>query len=106
MAAYILALQDLSFDAVQYAAKRVLQEETFMPVPAIMRLYAKEWESQQRQQAADRLFCLHERNEELVQMDLAAVRALIASIWPDRPATTAREPQLNLEPLEDDGIPF
>ena len=46
--AYLLALDDLSLEAVQYACKQVFRSETFMPVPAIVRSYAKDWQQKQR----------------------------------------------------------
>ena len=83
-AAYLMALDDLPFEAVQYACKQVLRQETFMPVPAILRAYAKEWQQSQRirEQASveegDRLAL----REALV--DPEEVRRLIASVWPER----------------------
>ena len=38
-----MAVDDLPFEAVQYACKQIFRSETFMPVPAIVRGYAKDW---------------------------------------------------------------
>ena len=47
-AAYLIAVDDLPFEAVQYACKQVFRSETFMPAPAIVRAYATDWVKRQR----------------------------------------------------------
>lgn len=82
-AAYLLALSDLPFEAIQHACIQALREETFMPVPAILRAYAKDWQQTQRvrvQASGDQGDMLALR-EELV--DPEEVRRLIASVWPE-----------------------
>lgn len=92
-AAYLLALSDLSYEAVQHACIQALREETFMPVPAILRAYAKEWQAQQRvvtQAVSDEERLL--LREALV--DPEEVRRLIASVWPGQ-TEPLYEPQRN-----------
>lgn len=80
--AYYMALQDYPLDAIQASSIQVLKEETFFPVPAILRAYAKEWLGKQRVLAQGNggqgdMLALR---EELV--DPEEVRRLIASVWP------------------------
>lgn len=82
-AAYLLALDDLPLEAVQYACRKVFRQETFMPVPAIVRAYAKEWLQHQREQAE-----APQTTQELLTLREASVfpeelQALLRSVWPD-----------------------
>jgi hypothetical protein len=82
-AAYLLALDDQPYEAILYACKQVLREETFMPVPAILRSYAKDWCQRQRQEvhrrgSSEDALALREK-----LVTTAEVRALIASVWPE-----------------------
>lgn len=76
-----MAVDDLPFEAVQYACKQVFRSETFMPVPAIVRSYAKEWQTKQRMLAPTT------EHEQLSLRDAlvtpAEVRALLAEVWPE-----------------------
>jgi len=89
--AYYLALQDYPLDAIQAASIQALKEESFFPVPAILRAYAKEWLGTQRGLAqaspapGDQLAL----REELV--DPEEVRRLIASVWPAETAMVREE---------------
>lgn len=81
--AYLLALDDLPFEAVQYAAKQVFRHEHFMPVPTILRGYAKEWLKRQREQeevaqTAQELLALREAS-----VSSEEVQVLIHQVWPD-----------------------
>jgi hypothetical protein len=80
-AAYLLALDDQPYEAVLYACKQVLREETFMPVPAILRSYARDW--CQRQEAHRRPSCDDTLAIREKLATTAEVRALIASVWPE-----------------------
>ena len=90
-----MALEDLPIDAIQYACKQVFRNETFMPVPAILRSYAKEWRKSQVPQCSvprseQEVLALR---EELITPD--EVRDLIASLWPDEPSQDrAATPQI------------
>ena len=82
-AAYLMALDDLPYEAVQHACQQALKDETFMPVPAILRAYAREWQRQEALRLKDLeahgdLLALR---EELASVD--DVRALIESVWPE-----------------------
>lgn len=88
-AAYLLAVDDLDFEAVQYACKQIYRQETFMPVPAIMRSYAREWakaHAQERQPAPTEQQWLRLREAEL---EPGAIKDFIASLWPEE---TLKEP--------------
>lgn len=83
-AAYLMAVDDLSFEAIQYACKQIFRQETFMPVPSIIRSYAKEWTQAHHgllpTQSAEQVLALRE-----ALMPSDEVQALIASIglWPE-----------------------
>lgn len=85
---YWIALEDLPLEAVQYACKHVLKTESFMPVPALLRTYAKEWARLSvEQQRSQRPLALR---EDLVSQE--EVRTLLASIWPEERERWAKDP--------------
>lgn len=79
--AYWMALEDLPLEAVQCACARALRHETFFPVPAILRDYARDALRTQR--------VLEEETNQAQQLRLReglmgkeAVQALINQVWP------------------------
>lgn len=85
---YWIALEDLPLEAVQYACKQALKTESFMPVPALLRTYAKEWARLARdEQRAQSPLALR---EDLVSQE--EVRRLLASVWPEERERWAKDP--------------
>lgn len=81
-----MAVDDLPFEAVQYACKQVFRSEHFMPAPAMLRGYAQDWEKRQRLElpqdpAREAMLALR---DELVPSE--EVRRLLVTIWPEIPA--------------------
>ena len=79
--AYWLALVDLPIEAIQFACVEVLKTETFMPVPAIIRLHALAFQRSYREEAA-RIEARQLRlTEARVQQE--ELQKLFASVWPN-----------------------
>lgn len=79
--AYWRALEDLPLEAVQYACTEVLKTETFFPVPAILRGYAKDWTrmaKSQQQHSTNEVLALREAS-----LSHEEIAAFIASVWPE-----------------------
>lgn len=97
-AAYCLALSGLSFEAIQYACTQVLKHETFMPVPAIIRDYAKNWSpayhTVQGAHLTDQQFLALREGE--ISSD--EIRQLIQSMFPNYPKGEEKKPAQGYTP--------
>lgn len=88
-----MAVEDLPFEALQYACKQVFRHETFMPVPAILRSYALDWQRQQRTMQSQA-----QQQRERAQLALEEVRITTEEI---RRLIQSALPGYGWEPVEE-----